>query len=500
MDDPSILKELGEYDHTEEKFNTPPLQLFRELSEPKEFPILALGNHLGPVAERLEESIQAPTALCGQSVLAAAFLAVQPFADVEIDGRKSPISENFVSIAESGERKSAIDRQCLHGARVFEEELSARHRADYGKFLDEDMIFKRLRERIIKSAKTTSMAQSELEKLGPGPVAPIGPMIIVEEPTYEGLVKLFSTGQPSLGLFSDEGGRMIGGYGMSDEQQLKTATGLSELWDGKRITRVRVEEGASLIFGKRLSTHLMVQPVVASKLLGNQVLLGQGFLSRTLCSFPASRVGLRPYKECDLSADLILQNFQKRMLEIFRTSPQFRSGQRNELNPRAMRVSSKAKRQWILFHDEIEGKLGRDKQFSSVRGIGSKIPEHSLRLAGCLTLFNDIHASEVSEGEMDCGIALARYYLEEALRLYHSSAADPDLVLAQSLLNWLGTQDSKHIQLSRIYQFGPNAIRDAKTAKRIVGILEKHGYMRKYSSVVTNEKLAKGEVWEFRMQ
>jgi hypothetical protein len=73
-------------------------------------------------------------------------------------------------------------------------------------------------------------------------------MFITEEPTYEGLVKLLMVGQPSIGLFTDEGGRLIGGYGMNTENQLKTASGLCELWDGKRITRVRGGDGASILY------------------------------------------------------------------------------------------------------------------------------------------------------------------------------------------------------------------------------------------------------------
>ena len=57
--------------------------------------------------------IKAPLAICAQSVLAAANLAVQGHADVVIDGRWFPVSEYFLSIAQSGERKSAADKAAL---------------------------------------------------------------------------------------------------------------------------------------------------------------------------------------------------------------------------------------------------------------------------------------------------------------------------------------------------------------------------------------------------
>ena len=67
------------------------------------------------------------------------------------------------------------------------------------------------------------------------PEPPIEPLIIVEEPTYEGLVKYLARGQPSVGLFSDEGGRFVGGNAMNRDNLLKTLAGLSSLWDAKPI-------------------------------------------------------------------------------------------------------------------------------------------------------------------------------------------------------------------------------------------------------------------------
>ena len=57
-----------------------PLPLRRQIAPAQPFPIDSLGDMLSPVARALREVIQAPPAMCGQSVLAAAALAVQPFA------------------------------------------------------------------------------------------------------------------------------------------------------------------------------------------------------------------------------------------------------------------------------------------------------------------------------------------------------------------------------------------------------------------------------------
>lgn len=64
-----------------------PEPLRRPLPSAEPYPIEALGEILGPAAQRMHEVIQAPEARCGQSVLAAASLAAQAHADVLVDGR-----------------------------------------------------------------------------------------------------------------------------------------------------------------------------------------------------------------------------------------------------------------------------------------------------------------------------------------------------------------------------------------------------------------------------
>jgi hypothetical protein len=64
-----------------------PEPLRRPLASAGEYPLDALEPILSGVARRIHGVIQAPAAMCGQSVLAAASLATQALANVCIDGR-----------------------------------------------------------------------------------------------------------------------------------------------------------------------------------------------------------------------------------------------------------------------------------------------------------------------------------------------------------------------------------------------------------------------------
>ncbi len=95
-----------------------------------------------------------------------------------------------------------------------------------------------------------------------------------------------------------------------------------------------------------------------------------------------------------------------------------------------------------------------------------------------LTLVGDIHAAEVTADNLAAGIDLAQHYGDVALRLFAAGAVDPDLRLAQRLLEWLRTPWGEDlISLPEIYQLGPNAIRDKRTAAHIVAVLEDHGWL-----------------------
>lgn len=478
-----------------------PKPLQRELPPPSPFPVDALGDLLAPAAYKIAEATQAPMAICAQSLLAAATLAVQAHADIEIQGRISPLSEFFLTVANSGERKSAVDRVALYPHRLHQENLREIYTAKFNESQHEQAAFEASKKEALSSKKNKNFEDKKraLENLGKLPAPPIEPLFIFEEPTYEGLVKLFVTGQPSVGLFNDEGGRFIGGHGMNHENLLKTATGLSALWDGRSITRLRAGDGAALLLGRRLSLHLMAQPSIAQLLLSNNTLMEQGFLSRCLVTWPASTVGTRFYRDIDLSESQELKRYTAKMLDLLETPQPLREGKQNELNPRKLSLSEKAKALWKYFYDVIEGRLADGKELPSIRGIGNKAAEHAARLAGVLALVDDVHCTEISVIHMRNGIHLIEHYLNEALRLFEAGNSDPDLSLAEKLLQWLKHRNQPTITLVEIYQTGPNAIRNTQTARTLMNILTEHGWVLPLNEGEVYKDIHRQEAWQVRL-
>lgn len=451
--------------------------LMREIPASEGFPVDALGPILGPAAEAMQKVIQAPLAISCQSVLAAATLAVQGHANIKIDGRIHPLSGFFLSIAPSGERKSAVDSVALSAHREYQDRLREQAKEEETKYKNSLEIYENVRKGILKNnaPEDSAKTKSALESLGAAPRKPLTPIMFVEEPTYEGLVKLLSECLPSVGVFSDEGGRFIGGHAMNKENLMKTVAGFNGMWDGMPISRSRSQDGNSVLFGRRVSMHLLMQPSVSQQLFSNNLVLDQGLLSRCLISWPEPTAGSRPYVETDLSQQAAINAYRQRLSRIFDKAPACAENDPQELKPRDIVLTKEAKRLWIDFHDENESDLAAGKAFESIRGFANKAPEHAARLAGVMALFENIESYEITEQHMKSAIRLVKYYRSEALRLFHSGTLNPDLVLAQKLLEWLVKKDKFEVTLTDVYTNGPSAVRQADTARRLMRILIEHG-------------------------
>jgi hypothetical protein len=82
----------------------------RELPPADPFPVEALGNVLQPAARAINDIVQAPLSICGQSVLATATLAVQAHTNVQLPMHQAkPLSCYFITVVATGERKSAVE-------------------------------------------------------------------------------------------------------------------------------------------------------------------------------------------------------------------------------------------------------------------------------------------------------------------------------------------------------------------------------------------------------
>lgn len=450
-----------------------PLPLTVELDPAAPFPMESLPAILGDYGRVIQRCTQAPDAIVGNSLLAAASLAVQPYANVVLPyGASVPTSLFINSVAESGERKSAVDRLALQAHATYEKAKSDEHREAIEQH-----------NRLDKKAKETATMPRES-------------VFLASDPTVEGLCKLLHNGLPSIGVFSAEGGRFLGGHGMSDETALRTAAGLSLFWDGSPVDRVRSGDGASKLFGRRVAMHLMAQPRATFAWLSNPVLRDQGLFSRCLVAYPKSTAGTRMFRNEKADESAAAAAYVSRMTELL--GGKWPINEFHELQPQHMGIAGASRTLWVEVANQVERAISGD--LNPIRALASKAAEHMGRIAGVLTIIADPMATAISEVAMQQAAVLMEFYLGEALRLSGVQPQHEKADRASFLWAWLAQRNKRHITLVEMTQFAHSKLRKAEMLRSLMDVLTDHYLVRKVpEGTVEFDGKTRREAWEVRL-
>lgn len=475
-----------------------PQPLVREIASAASYPANALGP-LRDAVEAVQGLTQAPLAIPAQSALAVASLAVQGFADVMTLGGARPLSLYALTIARSGERKSACDAPLMKALREYERQQHKAQRDEVMYWQNAHALWKGERDQILsearrsKGAKSTE-AKADLAALGKEPIAPPTYDRTVTEPTFEGLTLLFMQGQPSLGIFSDEGGQFLGGYAMGAENRQKTLAALNDLWQGNPIRRTRSGDGHAALFGRRLAVHLMVQPGVARNFMADPQAIDTGFLPRFLICEPPSKIGTR-FAAGTRQNTQPIEIFAARLRTILDT-PLPMDQETRELQPRILQLTDDAKALLVAFSDDVEQRQAPGRDLAHITGAASKAAEQAARMAGVLTLWRDLEASDVQEELMSHAIELAQFYLGEASRLANTAHVSAEVDRAETLRKWLiETWWEPDVMARDVVQYGPNALRETPKARAALEMLEQYGWLRRHDPSAFIRGKTRKEAW-----
>ena len=385
--------------------------------KPDAFPFDAMGPILGNAARAIAEDVQAPDSLAGGSVLAAASLAVQPHANVMLPhGQRSPLSVFVLTGAYSGDRKSAVD--AVANAEV---ELVRKEQArDYS-----------------KAMKNYEADMASRNKKDAEPAKPTPKSLTTGNATIEGLSRLLKF-QSHVGVFSAEGGEMLGGHSLRDDKRSSGLAFYLKLWSGESIDSLRGGDGLTVLLNRRGAMHVLVQPVLLGQLLADPLAQGQGLLARCLIAQPDTLAGQRLYRNVNPNHNADVAAFNtvvKRLLE--RPLPTWPEGDSYELKPRDLPFSEDAKALWIAFYDLIEKKQANGMELEGARPFASKASEHAARIAGIITMIESPEATTIQGDAMDGAIRLTAFYLTEHIRLTGVGRQEREFTHLRSLLVWM---------------------------------------------------------------
>jgi hypothetical protein len=255
------------------------------------------------------------------------------------------------------------------------------------------------------------------------------PMLFSQEPTLEGLHKSLAFGIPAQGLLSDEGGQFFGGHAMSPDTRQKTVSGLSKMWDGDPIYRLRGgKDESAILFDRRLTVHLLLQPFIAEQILESPLMIEQGILARFLIVYPESLAGDRMYDEYNVFEESdALRKFHAFLEDHL--PDQFHTTETGGCLLEDIKPNSEARKEYIRFYNRIERSIkGKN---SIVKAVAAKTAENALRLAGIHAYTHDRRVIDLQT--MRAGTELAEYYLNEQRRLTRRSHVQGNERLSQDL-------------------------------------------------------------------
>jgi hypothetical protein len=483
-----------------------PQPLMRMPTPTTEFPVDALGSILRPGAEAIHDMTQAPLAICAQSVLGVASLVAQAHVDIVMPMQeKVPVSLFFVCVAESSERKTSVDKWAMAPIAEYTRELRVDYEIDQLSFRNRCDAYEHSRKALLNAKERADKDKkagldADLLALGAEPTPPPKPLLVVTEPTSEGVTKLLQQGLGFAGLFSSEGAAFLGGHGMSQDNKLKTAAYLSSLWDGQPIDRIRQGDELMTLHGRRLAAHLMIQPNISERLFSDDDLVRQGLLSRVLVTAPATAAGSRKFRPVSDTTITQHKRYSDYMLELVRTPRNHTEGKPAELTPRLLTMNDGATEIWIAFHDWLEEQIGPGQDFAAIKSWAGKLPQNIGRIAGVLAFVENPNSEAITAAHMLAAVQIGRHYLSEAQRLFEAGCVGAGLTQAKALLEWIrakGRDDLGRVHLRQITQYGPNSIRTTETARKALHVLVEHRHLHKMQDGAVIDGKHRKDVWVF---
>ncbi|MBL8343957.1 MAG: DUF3987 domain-containing protein [Rubrivivax sp.] len=431
--------------------------------KPDAFPFAALGPILGAAAAVIADLVQAPDALAAGSTLAAAAAAVQPHADVMMPhGQAAPLSLFIATSAESGDRKSATDAVACAP-------IEAQRRRE-------------ARAHALVVAEHKGRPKGEADELPPARSP------IVSRATIEGLHHLLRS-QASVGLFSTEGAELVGGHSMREERRSAGIAWLLKAWGAETLDALTRGDGHSVLIGRRVSLHVLLQPIILRSLLADPLAQGQGLIARCLVAAPATLAGRRLFRDDAIlvSERPEVRRYHDRLAELL-SMPVQALGDGSELNPRRLVLAPEARALWVEFYDETERQQAEGASLAGARAWASKFGEHAARIAGIVTVIGQPDAQEVTGEAMNGAIEVAAFYLGEHVRLMGGSMRQQHANRLHLLLEWMRGRGLL-VGHADVLQRSPNQVRTLKAEGigRLLNELADLGQIRRV-----------GDRWEVR--
>ncbi|MGY3976588.1 YfjI family protein [Aeromonas mytilicola] len=453
------------------------------------FPVYVMPEELQKIIRYVQQETQASADLIATSLLGGMAQSCQDLYDVSPKaGLRIPMSLYQVVLAESGERKSTVDKMLMKPVRDLEGVLEKQYQEDKQRYniamrlwqSEQKALEKAFEREVGKGEAKAGSAQRLAECLGRQPIAPQRKRLLVSDATRAAVKQALGKGWPSLVLLSDEAGSILNGELLHDTPLLNS------LWSAQPIEVDRATGDTYRIEDARFGAMLMVQPGLFKEYVNRQGrhARASGFFARTLLCQPTSTIGARLHGPQQVLPPPVsgkhLEWFHARVL--VRLNQSFQRREEHAVRT-CLTLSPEAAAKWHAEYNRIELMCGQTGSLREYRDYASKQLEHVARIAGVLEAFVTGNVV-ISEHTMHAAIQLASYYLDSFIHLMADDALPEEMEDEVKLKTWLQANHRRFnyldIPKNYIRQHGPNRLRDSQRLTRTLERLQMKGKVQVY--------------------
>ncbi|EJR8330391.1 DUF3987 domain-containing protein, partial [Escherichia coli] len=228
-----------------------------------EFPLSSLPPLIRDAVIEAQQITQAPLGLVAASALGAVSLVCQNLIDVcRLNTLRGPVSLFFLTLAESGERKTAVDKLLMKPLYQQEMQLYSRYKSELAVWKNKEELLKAQKKALLsKLNKELRKGADESETLRQLEVLqknsaeePVRYKFIFNDATTAAIKNQLCGKWRSVGIMSDEAGIIFDGYTLSE------LPFINKMWDGSVLSVDRKNEPEQMIENARMTLSLMVQP------------------------------------------------------------------------------------------------------------------------------------------------------------------------------------------------------------------------------------------------
>ena len=406
------------------------------------YPVDALPSELAHLVREIYSKVQAPEALISMSVMAAVSLASQGLVDVRLPtGQIRPVSLNFMNIAESGERKTAVDGIVSAPIYAHDEARAVKYKEDLARYMREMKVWQAMDQVLqskLKKAAHEDISVDEVkqqleEHEKDKPIKPRLRRLVRQDMSERALIDALEGDGESVAHMSDEGETVLKGSAMA------TFGVRNRTWDGPKIlTLDRGQDVHIVARNPRLTMSVMVQPAVLQEYLRRHGALarGSGFWARTLVGFPPSTQGFRFvywYNE----QWIYLYGFHDWITGCLQEYDRRLDG--GQIEREVLEFSPDAVARWIGLVNETEMMLRPFGYLSEIKDFASKAAEITGRIAALMHFFTK-QKGQISLDSLERAISIVAWHVDEFKSLFGHQAGSAQIQSdAQTLEYYLKT-------------------------------------------------------------